>query len=123
VNTRYCLGLPRVYKLIMLKIYLIVFAIATIAGGIQGKVTAGSNASVIAGTICGGLLLAGAFLLASKTTLGLALALIGALAIAGRFTPVFFKAPDKMAALWPAGAMAILGIVAVVWLIYALVKR
>jgi len=107
----------------MLKIYLIVFGLVTIAGGIQGKVAAGSNASLIAGAACGALMLAGAFLLTGKATLGLVLALIGALAIAGRFAPVFFKAPDKMAALWPAGTMAILGIVAVVWLVYALVKK
>jgi|SRR5688572_28851387 uncharacterized membrane protein (UPF0136 family) len=107
----------------MLKTYLIVFAIATIAGGIQGKVAAGSNASLIAGAACGGLILAGALLLGSKATLGLILALVGSLAIAGRFAPAFFKAPDKMAALWPAGTMAILGIVATVWLIATLVKR
>jgi uncharacterized membrane protein (UPF0136 family) len=107
----------------MLKIYLIVFGLVTIAGGIQGKVTAGSNPSLYAGVGCGALMVAGAFLLASKATLGLVLALIGALAIAGKFAPAFFKAPDKMAALWPAGTMAILGIIAVVWLVYALVKK
>jgi hypothetical protein len=39
------------------KIYFIVFGVLTIAGGVMGYAKAGSTASIIAGSICGILLL------------------------------------------------------------------
>ena len=106
----------------MLKTYLIVCAVIVLIGGIQG-VIAGSRASIIAASAIAAFIVAGALLLNSKPTFGLVLALIGAAALAGRFVPAFLKAPDKLGALWPAGTMAVLGLVAVVWTITLLLRR
>ena len=97
----------------MFKIYLIAFGAIVIAGGVQGFLK-GSKASLIAGGILGALVLAGAFLHASNPKLSLILALVGSLGVAGKFVPGFLKAPDKVAALWPAGTLAVLSVIALV---------
>lgn len=106
----------------MLKTFLLVFGVLVVAGGIQGLL-AGSKASIIAAGILGALIIIGAMLLADKPTVGLVLALVGALGVAGRFVPAYIKAPDKVSALWPAGAMAILGVVALVWVVKVLLGK
>jgi uncharacterized membrane protein (UPF0136 family) len=95
----------------MLKPYLILFGLVTLGGGIQGYL-AGSNASIIAGGAFAALLIIGAFLLSTKPTLGKALAGIASLAIAGRFIPVFVKT----SAVWPAGVLSVLSVIALVLL-------
>jgi uncharacterized membrane protein (UPF0136 family) len=107
----------------MLKPFLIVFGVIVLAGGIQGYVSAKSMASIIAASLIAAFVLGGAFLLGSKPTPGLVLAGLGALAVAGRFLPAFLKASDKGAALWPAGILAVLSIVAIVWIGMVLLKR
>jgi hypothetical protein len=106
----------------MLKPYLFLFGAIILAAGLQGAL-AGSMISLIAAAVLGGLVLAGAFLLGTNTTMALVFALIGALGIAGRFLPTFLKAPDKAAAIWPAGVLAILGVIALVLVIMAFVRR
>jgi uncharacterized membrane protein (UPF0136 family) len=101
----------------MLKTYLLIFGAIVIAGGVQGYLEKGSTASIIAGSILGGMAVAAGLLLGTKTTIALVLGLIAGAAIAGRFLPIFLKAPDKTAALWPAGILSILGIIAVVLVI------
>jgi uncharacterized membrane protein (UPF0136 family) len=103
----------------MLKTYLIVFALIVIAGAIQGFV-AGSMASLIAGGALGALILAGALLLGANPTLGLILALVGSLGVAGKFIPDFFK---KGNAIWPAGTLALLATISLIWLIVTFVRR
>ena len=56
-------------------------------------------------------------------TAGLVVALIGALALAGKFVPAFLSASDKGAALWPAGVFAVLGVTIAVWTGLALANR
>lgn len=99
----------------MLQTFLYVFGVLVIAGGVQGLM-AGSKASIIAASIIGALILVGAFLLGSMPTTGLILALIGALGIAGKFLKSFAKASDKAKALWPAGVLSVMSVVAIVWL-------
>ena len=106
----------------MLKPYLFIFGAVILAAGIQGAI-AGSVISLVAAAILGGLVLAGGYLLGTNTTMALVFALIGALGIAGRFLPSFLKAPDKAAAIWPAGVLAILAIISLVLTIMAFVRR
>jgi uncharacterized membrane protein (UPF0136 family) len=70
------------------KIYFIVFGLLTIAGGIMGYVKAGSNASLIAGSLSGLLLLLAAFLLPNHAPICLALGGIVSLLLIGYFCPV-----------------------------------
>jgi uncharacterized membrane protein (UPF0136 family) len=106
----------------MLKTYLLVFGLIVIGAAVQGFL-AGSKASLIAGGILGICLLAGAFLLADYRTVGLILALVGSLGIAGRFIPAFFKASDKVAALWPAGVLALLAVIGLVLTIKEFLRK
>lgn len=101
------------------KIYFIVFGVLTIAGGIMGYLKAGSSASLIAGSISGILLLVAAFLLPTHVAAGLTIALIVSLLLAGRFLPAFIRAGKMM----PAGAMALLSILGVVFAIVAWTRR
>ncbi len=97
--------------------YLFVFGIIIIAAGIQGFLK-GSKASLIAAGILGALVLAGSQM---GSRLGLILALVGSLGIAGKFVPAFLKAPDKTKAIWPAGILGAMAIVAIVLIIKWLV--
>lgn len=101
------------------KIYFIIFGLLTIVGGIMGFVKAGSTASIVAGSISGALLLAGAFLLPGNVVAGLALAGIVSLLLAGRFVPAFIKTSNFM----PAGLMSILSVIGIVIALLAWVKR
>src|SRR5438309_11443241 len=100
------------------KIYLVVFGVLTIAGGVVGYVKAGSVASIIAGSITGVLLLIAAFLLPEHRAIGLASALILSLLLAGQFVPKFLRTGKVM----PAGIMSILSVIGIVAAIVAWVK-
>jgi len=101
------------------KLYFLIFGLLTIAGGVMGYVKAGSTASLIAGSICGVLLLIAAFLLPGYLTPGLILALVVSLALAGRFLPAFIKTGHLM----PAGLMSVLSVIGIVMAIIALIKK
>lgn len=103
----------------MLTNYLLIFGIIIIAAGFQGFLK-GSKASLIAASILGGMVIAGSVLLSSSVTLGLVLALIGSLGIAGKFLPGYLKSSNKAAALWPAGVLGILSVVALIMIIRGL---
>lgn len=101
------------------KIYFIVFGLLTIVGGIMGFVNKGSVASIIAGSISGILLLVAAFLLPANVMVGLLLAGIVSIALAGRFVPAFIKTGSFM----PAGMMSILSVIGIVMALAAWLKR
>jgi hypothetical protein len=96
--------------------YYFIFGAIIIAAGFQGFLK-GSKASLIAALILGGLVIAGTIL---GGTIGSILALVGSLGIAGKFLPAFLKAKDKGAALWPAGVLGIMAVVALVMIIRGL---
>jgi uncharacterized membrane protein (UPF0136 family) len=101
------------------KIYFIVFGLLTIAGGVMGYVRAGSTASIIAGSISGLLLLAAAFLMPGNVVVGLALAAVVSILLAGRFVPAFMKTGDFM----PAGMMSVLSVIGIIMAIAAWLKK
>jgi uncharacterized membrane protein (UPF0136 family) len=101
------------------KIYFIVFGLLTIVGGVIGYVKAGSTASIIAGSICGVLLLVAVFLLPQHLALGLTLAAVISIALAGRFVPAFIKTGHVM----PAGLMSVLSVIGVIMAIVAWIKK
>ena len=101
------------------QIFYYVFGVVTLAAAIQGKL-AGSTISLVACGILALLIIAGGYLLNSNPTLGLVLALVGSLGVAGRFVPAFFK---KNYELWPAGALGLLGIVGIVLAVLAFAKK
>ena len=101
------------------KIYLIIFGLLTIAGGVMGYVSKGSVPSIIAGSVSGILLLVAAFLIPTHVVVGLALGTIVSLLLAGRFVPAFFKTGGFM----PAGMMSVLSIIGILVGIAAWVKR
>ena len=101
------------------KIYFIVFGLLTIVGGVIGYVKAGSTASIIAGSIAGILLLIAALLLPGNLALGLALAVVISIALAGRFIPAFIKTGRLM----PAGLMSVLSVIGIVMAIVAWMKK
>lgn len=101
------------------KIYFIIFGLLTIIGGVMGYVKAGSTASLVAGSISGIALIAAAFLLTNNVALGLIIAGIVSIALAGRFIPAFMKTGSVM----PAGLMSILSVIGVIMAIVAWIKR
>ena len=93
------------------RIYLFIFGVLTIVGGVIGFVKAGSKASLIAGGISGVLLLVAGWLVASGSVMaGMILGLIVSLLLAGRFLPAFLKTKKPM----PAGMMSVLSVVGLV---------
>jgi uncharacterized membrane protein (UPF0136 family) len=101
------------------KIYFIVFGLLTIVGGVMGFVKASSTASLVAGSISGILLLVAAFLLPNNVAIGLALAAVVSIALAGRFVPAFIKTGQAM----PAGLMSVLSVIGVIMAILAWIKK
>jgi len=102
------------------KIFFFVFGLITLLGGIQGFVSAGSRASLIAGGVAGVLLLlAGYLMMGTSVQGGLILGLIVCLGLAGRFLPAFLKTRD----LWPSGVEGVLGVFGVIFAILALLKK
>ena len=101
------------------KIYFIIFGLLTIVGGVIGYVKAGSTASLVAGAISGIALLVAAFLLPGNVALGLIIAGVVSLLLAGRFIPNFMQTGKIM----PAGLMAILSAIGVIMAIVAWIKK
>jgi uncharacterized membrane protein (UPF0136 family) len=101
------------------KIYFIVFGLLTIVGGVIGYAKAGSIASIIAGSICGILLLGAAYLLPEHLAVGLAVAAVISIALAGRFIPAFIKTGQAM----PAGLMSVLSVIGVIMAVIAWMKK
>jgi uncharacterized membrane protein (UPF0136 family) len=101
------------------KIYFIVFGLLTIVGGIIGYAKAGSTASIIAGSICGILLLVAAYLLPGQLAVGLALAAVVSVALAGKFVPAFIKTGQVM----PAGLMSVLSVIGIIMALVAWIKK
>ena len=101
------------------KIYFIIFGLLTIIGGVIGFVKAGSTASIIAGSISGILLFAAAFLLPQNLAVGLILAGVVSILLAGRFVPAFLKTGQAM----PAGLMSVLSVLGVIVAIVAWIKK
>ena len=101
------------------KIYFIIFGLLTIVGGVMGYVKAGSTISLIAGSVSGILLLVAAFLLPNNLAVGLALAGLVSILLAGRFIPAFMKTGQAM----PAGLMSALSVIGVIMAIVAWIKK
>ena len=102
------------------RIFYFVFGLITLVGGIQGFMSVGSKASLIAGGISGVLLLVAGWLVQTgKVMPGLILGLIVTLGLAGRFLPKFLKGGG----MWPAGVEGILGALGLVLTIVVLIKR
>ena len=101
------------------KIYFIVFGLLTIVGGVIGYMNAGSTASLIAGSVSGIALLIAAFLLPGNPVLGLAIAGLISILLAGRFIPAFMQT----GAVRPAGLMSILSVIGVIMAIVAWIKK
>jgi uncharacterized membrane protein (UPF0136 family) len=89
------------------RIYLFVFGLFTIAGGVIGFVKAKSIPSIVAGSVSGALLLGAGYLVGDAQPLpGLALGFVVSLLLAGRFIPSF----HKTRAVMPGGFMAALSV-------------
>jgi len=115
-------GSGAVYQWLMIgpaKIYFIIFGLLTIVGGVIGYVKAGSTASIVAGAISGIALIVAAYLLPGNVALGLIIAGVVSIALAGRFIPAFMKTGKVM----PAGLMAILSVIGVIVAIVAWIKK
>jgi uncharacterized membrane protein (UPF0136 family) len=93
------------------RIYILVFGILTIAGGVMGFVKAKSKPSLVGGGVAGLLLVLAGYLLGTDNEhAGLVLAILTCIALAGRFVPGFVKTKKWM----PAGIMAVLGVIGMV---------
>ena len=111
-----------VYQWLMIgpaKIYFIIFGLLTIVGGVIGYVKAGSTASIIAGAISGIALIVAAYLLPGNAALGLIVAGIVSVALAGKFIPNFMSTGKVM----PAGLMSALSVIGVIMAIVAWIKK
>ena len=105
--------------LVAARIYFIVFGLLTIVGGLVGYLKAGSTISLIAGGICGALLLVAACFLPGNIAVGLGLALLISIALAGQFIPKFITTGKAM----PAGMMSLLSALGVIVAIAAWLKK
>ena len=104
----------------LVRAYLIVFGLLSIAGGVMGFVKAKSQASLIAGGVAGALLLVAGYLLGASASLaGPVLGLVVCVGLAGRFVPAFLKTRKPM----PAGMMATLSVIGIVLLVIDLVQH
>lgn len=93
----------------LVRVYLAVFGVLTVVGGVIGFVKAKSKASLVAGGISGVLLLAASYGVGRYGTPALVLGLVVSLALAARFVMAFRKSGKVM----PAGLMAALGVAGV----------
>jgi len=101
------------------RIYYLVFGGLTIVGGVIGYVSKRSVISLVAGVICGALLLYAASLLHTPRPEPLILALVVSVVLAGRFIPNYIEKK----ALIPGGLMAVLSAVGIVVTLLAWYKK
>ena len=101
------------------KIYFIIFGLLTIVGGVIGYVKVGSTISIISGAIAGIALIVAAYLLPGNVALGLIIAGVVSVLLAGRFIPHFMKSGKVM----PDALMAVLSAIGVVVAIVAWIKK
>jgi len=101
------------------RIFYVVFALLTLAGGSMGYVKKRSIASLIAGSISCVLLLIAAYLIHTKTTGALILGLVVSVLLAGRFIPNYIEKKTPI----PAGLMSLLSVAGVVVTLLALNKK
>ena len=99
--------------------YYIIFALLTIAGGIMGYMKKRSVASLIAGSVCGALLLVAAWIIHAKPNGGLSLGLLVSVSLAGRFIPNYLEKKTPI----PAGLMSLLSIGGIVVTLLSWYKR
>lgn len=102
------------------KIYIILFGLVTLAGGVVGYLGTGSAVSLITGGIAGVILLVGGFLISPANPAGLWISLMASVLLAGRFLPKLLKegvhiaedaAPLRVAGAWILAAMGPLGVI------------
>lgn len=101
------------------RIYYLVFGVLTIMGGTMGYVSKRSVASLVAGWVCGVLLLYAAYLLHAPRPEPLILGLVVSVVLAGRFIPNYIEKK----ALIPGGLMALLSGVSIVVTLLAWYKK
>ena len=101
----------------LVRIYLLVFGLITITGGVIGFVKAKSRASLIAGSVSGVLLLVAAYLTGTMGRPGLILGLIVSLALAARFAPKVRMSPRATVA----GMMTALGTLGIGLTVFSLI--
>ena len=101
------------------QLYFLIFGALTIIGGVIGYVKAGSLPSIIAGAITGALLLVAAWILPNNRTVGLVIAFIVSLLLAGQFIPKLIRTGKMM----PAGLMSVLSVIGIVMVIVAWLKK
>ncbi|MDA7874149.1 TMEM14 family protein [Rhodopirellula sp.] len=95
-----------------------IFGAFVVFGGVMGYVKAASKASLIAGSITGGLLLLSAFLIAREVTAGAVLGIVVSLLLIGQFGPSLLKKVKVM----PNLVVVVLGFVTVGTLIFSFFK-
>ena len=101
------------------KIYYFVFGALTIVGGVMGFVKKASTASLIAGGLCGVLLLIAGLMLRDKPQAGLILGGVVSLALAAQFLPAFLNKFNWM----PAGMMSVLSLLGIIATVVGFAKR
>lgn len=100
-------------------LYLYLFGVLTIAGGVAGFARAKSKASLIAGTVAGALLLVSGYLVGRAAPRdGLFLGLAVSAALAARFVGTYVRSRKVM----PAGMMSVLSVIGVVITVLALTR-
>ena len=100
-------------------LYEMLFGVFTMVGGIIGYVSEGSVVSIVAGLLCGILLIFSALRMQKGSRGGLFTALAVSVVLLGRFAYNFFA---EDGGFWPVGVMAILAILSVVLLGIILVQ-
>jgi uncharacterized membrane protein (UPF0136 family) len=101
------------------RIYYVCFAVLTIAGGIMGYKTKRSTASLIAGSICGLLLLVAAKLIETKLNGALIMGLVVSVTLAGRFIPNYLEKKTPV----PGGLMSLLSLGGIVFTLLSWYKK
>jgi uncharacterized membrane protein (UPF0136 family) len=101
------------------KVYYLVFAVITIAGGIMGYVKAKSVVSVFSGSLAGILLIVASSILPQRSLRAYIIGLIVSIMLAGKFVPDFVHKK----AIVPGGLMALLSVASIVLTILAMIPR
>lgn len=102
------------------KIYYLVFGVLTLLGGIIGFIKAKSLPSLIAGTLCGLVLIAaGALIIYGKVNVALILGLLISVALAGQFIPKVMLNRAPIYAI----VMAVLSAISLVFTLIAFAKK